>query len=100
MRSNNSQPSVSAVDHGSSGGKSKLVQLCAVASLMIFLTATQLNAHKVTSDYELIPIALPGASGVVQLDYFAYDRATGKVCVPASNTGNVYVIYENSVGVS
>ena len=100
MRSNNSQPSVSAVDHGSSGGKSKLVQLCAVASLMIFLTATQLNAHKVTSDYELIPIALPGASGVVQLDYFAYDRATGKVWVPASNTGNVDVIDENSGAVS
>ena len=100
MRSNNSQPSVSAVDHGSSGGKSKLVRLCAVASLMIFLTATQLNAHKVTSDYELIPIALPGASGVVQLDYFAYDRATGKVWVPASNTGNVDVIDENSGAVS
>ena len=67
---------------------------------MIFLTATQLNAHKVTSDYELIPIALPGASGVVQLDYFAYDRATGKVWVPASNTGNVDVIDENSGAVS
>jgi len=68
----------------------------AIASLSIFLTAAQLNAHKVTSDYELTPIALPGASGVVALDYFAYDRATGKVWVPASNTGNVDVIDENS----
>jgi DNA-binding beta-propeller fold protein YncE len=100
MRSNNSQPSLSAFGRGSLRGKSKLVKLCAVASLMIFLTATQLNAHKVTSDYELTPISLPGASGVVQLDYFAYDRSMGKVWVPASNTGNVDVIDENSGVVS
>src|SRR5205085_3145786 len=37
-------------------------------------------------------INLPGASGPVTLDYFAYDRATGKVWVPASNTGSVVVI--------
>src|SRR5215468_5810769 len=43
-------------------------------------------------DYELKPINLPGASGTVTLDYFAYDRATGKLWVPASNTGSVDVI--------
>ena len=42
-----------------------------------------------SSDYELKPIALPGATGAVALDYFAYDRATGKFWVPASNTGSV-----------
>ena len=72
----------------------------AVASLPFFLAAMQLNGHKVTSDYELTPISLPGASGVVALDYFAYDRATGKVWVPASNTGNVDVIDESSDAVS
>ena len=77
-----------------------LAMSCAIASLSIFLTAAQLNAHKVTSDYELKPIALPGASGVVSLDYFAYDRSTGKLWVPASNTGNVDVIDENSDAVS
>src|SRR6059036_3333067 len=60
----------------------------------------QLNGHKVTSDYELTPISLPGASGVVALDYFAYDHSTGKLWVPASNTGNVDVIDENSDAVS
>jgi DNA-binding beta-propeller fold protein YncE len=60
----------------------------------------QLNGHKVTSDYEHTPISLPGASGVVALDYFAYDRATGKVWVPASNTGNVDVIDEKTDAVS
>jgi DNA-binding beta-propeller fold protein YncE len=77
-----------------------LAMFCAIASLSIFLTAAQLNAHKATSDYELTPIALPGASGVVSLDYFAYDRSTGKLWVPASNTGNVDVIDENSDVVS
>ena len=43
-------------------------------------------------DYKLKPINLPGATGAVALDYFAYDRATGKLWVPASNTGSVDVI--------
>jgi DNA-binding beta-propeller fold protein YncE len=77
-----------------------LAMFCAIASLSIFLTAAQLNAHKVTSDYEVTAIALPGASGVVSLDYFAYDRSTGKLWVPASNTGNVDVIDEKSDAVS
>src|SRR5215467_9970137 len=43
-------------------------------------------------DYKLKPINLPAATGAVALDYFAYDRATGKLWVPASNTGSVDVI--------
>src|SRR5262249_14480827 len=43
-------------------------------------------------DSKLKPINLPGATGAVHLDYFAYDRATGKLWVPASNTGSVDVI--------
>jgi len=77
-----------------------LAMFCAITSLPIFFTAAQLNAHKATSDYELTPITLPGASGVVSLDYFAYDRSTGELWVPASNTGNVDVIDENSDAVS
>jgi DNA-binding beta-propeller fold protein YncE len=80
--------------------KVKLVKLGSAVSLVIVLTAAQLNAHKVTSEYELKPIPLPGASGVVSLDYFAYDRSTGKLWVPASNTGNVDVVDENSDAVS
>jgi len=55
------------------------VKVGAVASLPFFLAAMQLNGHKVTSDYELTPIYLPGASGVVALDYLAYDRSTDRV---------------------
>src|SRR5216117_217858 len=91
---------MSKVGYGSLSWRLKPVTLCAVASVTIFLTSIQLNAHKVTSDYELKPISLPGASGVVSLDYFAYDRSTGRLWVPASNTGNVDVIDENSDAVS
>jgi DNA-binding beta-propeller fold protein YncE len=80
--------------------KVKLVRLGSAVSLAIVFTAVPLNAHKVTSDYELTPIALPGASGLVSLDYFAYARSMGKLWVPASNTGNVDVIDENSDAVS
>ena len=52
------------------------------------------------SNYELKPLSLPGATGVVRLDYFAYDRSTGRVWVPASNTGSVDVIDESSDAVS
>src|SRR6184192_4120034 len=52
------------------------------------------------SDYELKRINLPGATGAVALDYFAHDRATGKLWVPASNTGTVDVIDEKTDAVS
>jgi DNA-binding beta-propeller fold protein YncE len=46
------------------------------------------------TNYELKPTTLSGVTGPVALDYVAYDRATGKLWVPASNTGSVDVIDE------
>jgi DNA-binding beta-propeller fold protein YncE len=67
--------------------------LWAVASLPIFWMASGIIAASTSaSDYELKPIALSSATGAVALDYFAYDRATGKLWVPASNTSSVDVI--------
>lgn len=73
-----------------------------IASLHAFLLASQLVAtpEKDATNYDLKPVALPGANGPIALDYFAYDRATGKVWVPASNTGNVAVIDETTDAVS
>ena len=69
--------------------------------LFIFATAAELAAGDASaSDYELKPIPLPGATGAVALDYFAYDAATGKVWVPASNLGSVDVIDEKNDAVS
>src|SRR5437870_10364276 len=62
--------------------------------------ATLVAADTSASSYELKPIALPGANGAVALDYFAYDPATGKVWVPASNLGSVVVIDEKTDAVS
>src|SRR6266568_8686163 len=91
---------MSKVVYGSPSWRFKLMKLAAVASVLIFVAALQLKAHKVTSDYQLTPISLPGASGVVALDYFAYDHSTGRLWVPASNTGTVDVIDERSDAVS
>lgn len=37
-------------------------------------------------------LGLPGANGLVTLDYFAWDRSTGKLWVPAGNLASVDVI--------
>ena len=57
-------------------------------------------ADQASSDYEFKRIALPGASGAVALDYFAYNGATAELWVPASNTGSVDVIDEKTDVVS
>ena len=75
----------------------KFAQVAAIAVIQIVWVSCACAAD---TEYELKPINLPGATGVVALDYFAYDRATGKVWVPASNTGSVDVIDENTDAVS
>src|SRR5207253_2951792 len=76
-------------------------KICGIALVHSFWTAGIMMAGSATSsNYELKPLSLPGATGVVTLDYFAYDRSTGKLWVPASNTGNVDVIDESSDAVS
>jgi hypothetical protein len=44
------------------------------------------------AQFETRPLPLPGANGPVTLDYFAFDRARGRLWVPAGNTGRVDVI--------
>jgi DNA-binding beta-propeller fold protein YncE len=75
----------------------KFAQVAAIAVIQIVWAS---GACAVDTEYELKPINLPGANGAVALDYFAYDRATGKLWVPASNTGSVDVIDEATDAVS
>src|SRR5881398_103479 len=76
---------------------SKFVKFAAMAFMQIALvSATAIEASAADTDYELKRINLPRANGPVALDYFAYDRATGKVWVPASNLGSVDVIDEKT----
>src|SRR5947208_13305223 len=76
---------------------SKFAKVGLVALIQIIWASV---AHAADTNYELKPISLPGATGTVALDYFAYDRATGKLWVPASNTGSVDVIDEATDAVS
>src|SRR5216117_2058063 len=76
------------------------MQLRAAGLLVISVALNVFATDPTSSNYEIKPVALPGASGAVALDYFAYDRAPGKVWVPASNTGSVDVIDEKTDAVS
>src|ERR1700716_1367016 len=42
--------------------------------------------------FRVKPLPLPSASGLVMLDYFAYDPSSRLIWVPAANTGSVNVI--------
>src|SRR5437016_6345032 len=75
----------------------KFAQVAAIAVMQIVWVSCACAAD---TEYELKPINLPGATGAVALDYFAYDHATGKIWVPASNTGSVDVIDDKTDSVS
>jgi DNA-binding beta-propeller fold protein YncE len=75
----------------------KFVKVGVIALIQIVWTS---SATATDTNYELKPINLPGATGTVALDYVAYDRATGKLWVPASNTSSVDVIDEKTDAVS
>src|SRR2546430_75470 len=76
------------------------MQLRSVGLLVLLVAPNVFAADRAAANYELKPIALPGANGPVTLDYFAYDPATGKLWVPASNLGAVDVIDEKTDAVS
>jgi hypothetical protein len=60
------------------------------ALILIFTVASAQDASP--PKFTMKPLPLPGANGLVMLDYFAYDRASGRLWVPAGNTGSVDVI--------
>jgi DNA-binding beta-propeller fold protein YncE len=77
---------------------SKFANVAAIVLTHVALAS--IRAGTADTNYEFKPINVPGAHGAVALDYFVYDRATGKLWVPASNTGNVDVIDEKTDSVS
>src|SRR5438094_260384 len=79
----------------------KFTKVGVIAFVHVVLTSSATTeARAADSNYELKPISLPGANGAVALDYFAYDPATGKLWVPASNTGSVDVIDDKTDAVT
>ncbi len=58
--------------------------------ILIFTVASAQDASP--PKFTIRPLPLPGANGPVMLDYLAYDRVSGRLWVPAGNTGSVDVI--------
>jgi len=87
------------VPHGVSGRQaSSSTTVCHVGLLAIALLSTacatpRLHAASADGSRTVHTIDLPGASSAgVSLDYLAYDRAHGRVWVPAGENGTVAVI--------
>jgi hypothetical protein len=60
--------------------------------LFFFFTFATSQEALAPSKFTIKRILLPGTKGPVMLDYFAYDRASGRPWVPAGDTGSVDVI--------
>jgi len=72
--------------------RSSTWKLIFCAGLVIFVFAVASAQKPSASKFTVKPLALPGASGLVMLDYLAYDRTSRRLWVPAGNTGSVDVI--------
>jgi len=62
------------------------------AALLQFVVTAAAAQEADASKFTVKPLPLPGANGLVMLDYFAYDHGTQRLWVPAANTGSVDVI--------
>jgi hypothetical protein len=61
-------------------------------ALGLFAFALSAAQHARISQFTVKPLPLPGATGLVMLDYFAYEPTSRRLWVPAANTGSVDVI--------
>jgi hypothetical protein len=71
--------------------------------LIGLLCASLLSANAVAaakpdpgSRFKRVDFVLPGARGVVSIDYFVFDSANHRLWVPASNTGAVVIIDDDT----
>ena len=62
------------------------------AALVLLITATAATQETGSRKFTVKPLPLPGANGLVMLDYFQYDNSTQRLWIPAANTGSVDVI--------
>ena len=63
--------------------------LAAVILLIVIVAGAQETG---SPKFTVKPLPLPGANGLVMLDYTAYDHTSRRLWVPAGNTGSVDVI--------
>jgi DNA-binding beta-propeller fold protein YncE len=73
--------------------------LCAVAGVLLVILAiapVEKAGQREPPDFRVKKLRLPGATGLVTLDYFAYDEQNARLWVPAGNLGVVAVIDEDT----
>lgn len=63
-----------------------------VAALFLVIVTVAAAQGTGPPRFAVKPLSLPGANGLVMLDYFAYDHSSRLLWVPAGNTGSVDVI--------
>jgi hypothetical protein len=77
-------------------GRSWFVELSGqagvLANLVLFVVVVTTAQQTSAPRFSVKPIALPGANGLVMLDYIAYDNSNRRLWVPAGNLGSVDVI--------
>jgi len=70
----------------------QIIGAAVILSLVAMLTGISVGVQSPIPKFTVQALPLPGASGLVMLDYFAFDKSNHRVWVPAANTGSVDVI--------
>src|SRR5207237_763429 len=63
-----------------------------LAILILAMSAVAAAQETGLHQFAIEPLPLPGANGLVMLDYFAYDHTSRLLWVPAANTGSVDIV--------
>jgi DNA-binding beta-propeller fold protein YncE len=63
-----------------------------VTSFVLFLSCLATGAQGAATALKAEPLPLPGGPSPILMDYLAYDATTGRLWVPAGNTGRVDVV--------
>ena len=63
-----------------------------VRSFVLFLSCLATAAQGASVTLKAEPVLLPGGPSPILMDYLAYDASTGRLWVPAGNTGKVDVV--------
>jgi DNA-binding beta-propeller fold protein YncE len=73
-------------------GSARKLRTSWVVALVVVALTIAVAQQPSSPKFVVKPLPLPAASGLVMLDYVAYDPATDRVWVPAGNIGSVDVI--------
>ena len=82
-------------DHARPGRRRCAAARHALCALIVSSTAWTASPEQAPG-FSRVDFVLPGARGLVSLDYFVFDAANHRLWVPASNTGSVTIIDDDT----